>query len=201
MTPMWLEAHASHINGDRSTTAEQITFNAGSKANVALLKVPLVIADVLADGTPLTVEITVANDVSIGQTNDSDIIYGVSDGNNFIGFKTIDVWNYPVSYPCYGMEGMSGKTLTNRTGLDVKLPTPNPTPSTRYPNQFAFTLKLDRPWGSCFTAHGEGFIKTAEYSKRLTLSKGLILEVYKTNRGERVGIKYIEVTIRNTGDY
>ena len=201
MTPMWLEAHASYINSNRSTTADQITFNAGSIANAAILKVPLVTSGVLEDGIPLSIEIAVANDVSIGQTSDSDIRYGVSDGTNFIGFETPDKGNYGTNYPCYGIEGMSGETLTDPTGLDKRLPTPNPHPSTRYPNQFVFTLKLDRPWASCSTAHGEGFIKTAKYSKRLVLSKGLTLEVYKSSKVERVGIKFIDVTIRKTGDY
>lgn len=80
MTPSWLEAHASYIGSSRSLTAAQLTFNAGSKKNPALLKVPMIPAGVLKDSTPLTVEITVANDVNIGQTKDSDIRYGVSDG-------------------------------------------------------------------------------------------------------------------------
>ena len=71
MTPSWLEAHASYIDSSRSLTAAQLTFNAGSKKNPALLKVPMIPAGVLKDSTPLTVEITVANDVNIGQTKDN----------------------------------------------------------------------------------------------------------------------------------
>ena len=73
MTPSWLQSHASYINSDRSTSASQITFNAGSTSNAALLKVQLIPAGALMDGTPLTVEITVANDISIGKRVDSDI--------------------------------------------------------------------------------------------------------------------------------
>ena len=40
-----------------------------------------------------------------------------------------------------------------------------------------------------------GFVKTATYDKRLLLSKGLTLEVYKHGKDERVGIKFIEVTV------
>ncbi|XP_078381541.1 uncharacterized protein LOC144664313 [Oculina patagonica] len=196
MTPLWLESHASYLFSNRSTLAEQITFNAGSNANAALLKVPLVANGVLADGIPLTVEITVANDVSIGQASDSDIRYGVSDGTNFIGFETVDKWSYRTNYPCYGFNGTSGKTVTDRYALDKDAPNPS---TSSYPEQFVFIIKLDKPWGSCVTAHG--FIKTAKYSKRLLLSKGLTLEVYKSSKKERVGIKYIEVTIRKTGDY
>ena len=199
MTPMWLEKHASYIDSNRSTTADQITFNVGLVDNAALLKVPLVAAGVLADETPLTFEITVANDVSIGQASDSDIRYGVSDGTNFTGFEAPDEYDYRTRYPCYGFEATTtGKSLTDRKAIDKESPNPS---ASFYPDQFVFTLKLDKLWGSCFTAHGGGFIKTADYSKRLMLSQGLTLEVYKSNKGERVGIKYIDVTIRKTGDY
>ena len=43
-------------------------------------------AGVLKVSTPLTVEITVANDVSIGSAVDSDIAYGVSDGTRLSDF-------------------------------------------------------------------------------------------------------------------
>ena len=42
------------------------------------------------DASALTVEITVAHDISMGQDVDSDIRYGVSDDTRFIGFETTD---------------------------------------------------------------------------------------------------------------
>lgn len=198
MTPLWLETHASFIDDYHNISADQITFNAGLKENAVLLKVLLVAADVLLDANPLTVKITVANDVSIGQAVDSDIRYGVSDGINFIGFEAPDKGNYGTNYPCYGMEATSGETLMNRTSFNKT--TSDPVASF-YPDRFVFTLKVDKPWGSCSTTHGEGFLKTAEYTKRLMLSHGLTLEIYKSSQAERVGIKFIEVTIRKTGDY
>ena len=106
MTPSWLEVHASYIDNSRTTTAHQLTFNTGSIDNAALLKVPIISPDVCKDSTPLTVEI------SIGQGSDSDIRYGVSDGTQFIGFHTTDKRNYGEHSPCFGMEGVSGTTLT-----------------------------------------------------------------------------------------
>lgn len=197
MTPLWLEAHSSYIDSKRTTAADQITFKAGSVEDAALLKVPLVTSGVLADETPLTIEITVANDVSIGQGGDSDIRYGVSDGANFIGFETMDKGNYRGSAPCYGAEGQSGVTLNVKARFNRFSPIPWAI-ANFYPGQFVFTLKLDRLWGSCLTAHGGGFIKTADYSKRLLVSRGLNLEVYKSNARERVGIKYIKITIMKT---
>ena len=194
MTPLWLKAHASYIDDSRTATALQLTFNAGSVSNAALLKVPMIPAGCLKDSTPLTVEITVAHDVSIGggQGVDSDIRYGVSDGTRFIGFETCDRGNYDTNAPCYGLEGMSGSTITSRIRTSI---TPKPNDSF-YPGQYVFTLKLDERWGSCFTAHDGGFLKSIVYNNRPRFSKGLTLEVYKSGSGERVGIKSIKVAIK-----
>ncbi|XP_067047383.1 uncharacterized protein [Acropora muricata] len=191
MTPSWLNSHASYINSERSTSASQITFNAGLTSNAALLKVQLIPAGALMDGTPLTVEITVANDISIGKRVDSDIRYGVSDGSKFIGFESRNKGNYPTDSPCYGVEGVSGASLSSIRRDAV---TPKPTDSD-YPGQFVYTLKLDEHWGSCYTVHDGGFVKTASYNNRLVLSKGLTLEVYKSDKWERVGIRFIRVVI------
>ena len=195
MTPTWLEAHASYIDSSRTATAEQLTFNAGSVNFAALLKVPMLPAGFLKPNTPLTVEIIVAHDVNIGKVHDSDINYGISDGTNFIGFETCDKGNYVYTAPCYKTEGSSGTRLSTIKHGPL---TPKPSDSF-YPGQFVLTLKLDERWGSCYTAHDGGFVKTAGYRKRLTLNKGLILETYKSGRGEKVGIKFIKVTIIQDG--
>ena len=195
MTPTWLEAHASYIDTSRRATAQQLTFNAGSVTNAALLKVPMIPAGFLKPNTPLTVEIIAAHDINIGKVHDSDIRYGISDGTNFIGFETCDKGNYGSNAPCYKIEGSSGTQLSSRMYGPV---TPKPSDSF-YPGQFVFTLKLDERWGSCYTAHDGGFLKTVGYNKRLMLNKGLILEAYKENKGERVGIKFIKVTIIQDG--
>lgn len=57
---------------------------------------PLVAAGELSDDTLLTIEITVANDVNIGEAIESDIIYGVPVETNLIGIETYDSswkWN------------------------------------------------------------------------------------------------------------
>ena len=199
MTPLWLETHASYIDSSSVITADQITFKAGSTFEALLLRIPLVEAGLLEDGTPLSVEITVANDVSIGQSSDSDPRYGVSDGTNFIAFETVDQGNYGgrnFFYPCHGLQATSGKVLTGKKVFNKTSPTQV---AKFFPDLFVFTFKVDKSWGSCFTAHG--FIKTVNYTKRLLLSKGVFLEVYKMHETEKVGIKYMEVTVRKTGDY
>ena len=191
MTPTWLEAHASYIDSARTATVQQLTFNAGAVDNAALLKVPMIADGVLKVLTSLTAEITVAHDISIGKTADSDIRYGVSDGTRFIGFEAPDKGNYGNHAPCYGVEGLSGATLSSRRFNPI---TPKPSDSF-YPGQYDFTLKLDERWGSCYTTHDGGFVRTAGYNNRLMLSKGLTLEVYKENKEERVGIRFIKVSL------
>ena len=194
MTPLWLQEYASHIDSYHSMADDQITFNAGILNNVLLLKVPLVAAGELADGTPLTVEVRMA---SVPQSRDCDPRYGLSDGINFIGFATADIHEYGLVAPCYGMEATSGKSLSNTQALASKFPKPS---EKFYPDEFVFTLKLEKSRGWCFTPHDGGFTKTAEYSKRLKLSQGLSLEVYKMQSGESVSIKYIKVVITKTGN-
>ena len=189
MTPSWLTAHASYIDSHHSKTTEQLTFNAGPTYHAALLKVPMIPAGVLKHAAPLTVKIVISNDVSIGTTHDSDIAYGVSDGINFVGFLMYDKSNYGA--PCYRSEGISGTSLTGRQASSSP---PDPSDSF-YPGRFLITLKLDEHWGSCYTAHDGGFTKTAVYNNRLMPSKGITLEVYKQGKHEKVGIKFIEVTV------
>ena len=192
MTPTWLEAHASYIDSSRTSTPQQLTFNAGAHNNAALLKVPMIPPGVLKVGTSLTVEITVAHDVSIGgKPIDSDIRYVVSDGTRFIGFETCDKYNYKTNAPCYGIEGVSGASASSMQNNPV-LPKPN---DSFYPGQFVFTLKLDERWGSCYIPHDGGFVRTAGYNNRVMLNKGLTLEVYKGHKVERVGIRFIKVAI------
>ena len=198
MTPSWLEMNAANISRNRSTTTDQITFNAGSKDFELLLRVPLVAAGVLEDGTALTVEITVANNVSFGETYDSDPNFGLSDGTNFIGFEAVDQRNYFNLPPCFGTQASSGETKTSNENLE-EMAGLVPADSF-YPDQFVFILKLDKPWGSCFTAHGGGYTKTVNYTRQLALSHGLALEVYRDSKDERVGIKFIKVTVMKSDE-
>ncbi|XP_078350811.1 uncharacterized protein LOC144635595 [Oculina patagonica] len=194
MTPSWLEAHASYINSYRLNTTEHLTFTAGpSEYLAALLKVPMIPTNVLQNSTPLTVKIVVCNDVDIGTNDDSDITYGLSDGISFIGFMTYDKSNYNTVAPCCRNEGLSGPSLKVTNGADNSCHL-KPSDSF-YPGQFVITLKVGEIWGSCYTAHDGGFVKTTAYNNRLVLSNGLTLEVYKENKDERVGIKFIEVTV------
>ena len=195
MTPSWLEAHASYISIYHLNTTEQLTFIAGpSEHRAALLKVPMIPAGVLQNFTQLTVKIVACKNVDIGRNEDSDTKYGISDGISFVGFWILDTGNYFDSAPCFGIEGYSGTSLILTRTINRYSSKPS---DQFFPGQFVITLKLDayESWGSCYTAHDGGFVNTAGYNKRLVLSKGLTLEVYKENKEERAGIKFIEVTV------
>ncbi|XP_078350477.1 uncharacterized protein LOC144635250 isoform X2 [Oculina patagonica] len=199
MTPSWLEAHASYINSYSTITTEQLTFNVGrSKDRAALLKVPMIPANVLQNSTQLTVKIVVSSDVDIGTNEDSDPKYGMSDGIRIVGFEIVDKETYtrdrgPMT-PCFGFEGFSGTHITGYREISYSSPIPS---DKIYPGQFVITLKLDahENWGSCYTALDGGYVKTAGFNNRLVLSNGLTLEVYKDANDERAGIKFIEVTV------
>jgi len=188
MTPSWLEAHASYINGNPSLTKEQLTFTRYDSADYygALLKVPMIPAGVLQYSAPLTVKIVVSHDIGSNK-----VYYGVSDGISFVGFSAVNHGNFGSSHPCVGAHGYSGVPRLKQfvTGYSVR-----EVSDSFYPGQAVLTLKLDERWGSCYTAHDGGFVQTTSYLKRLMPDNGLILEVYKYNSG-RVGIKFIEVTI------
>jgi len=192
MTPTWLEAHASYIYSSHTTTTEQLTFNAGSLSYAALLKVPMIPAGVLQYSAPVTVKIVVSHDVSIGTSQDSDVSHGVSDGTSVVGITTRDRANYSGSSPCHGFESSSGTRLSTMGWIDSSSPRVR---DSFYPGRIVITLKPNERWGSCYTAHDGGFVKTTTFTKRLMLNKGLTLEVYKNDANERSGIKYIEVTI------
>ncbi|KAL9954533.1 hypothetical protein ACROYT_G042083 [Oculina patagonica] len=196
MTPSWLVAHASYINSYRLNATEQLTFTAGpSQHDISLLKVPVIPAGALRNSSALTVKIVVCNDIEIGEKEESDPRYGMSDGISFVGFETVDKNTYAKNFaPCFGIEGSSGSTLTGQRWIGYSSPRPV---DTSYPGQFVITLKLDahENWGFCYTAHDGGFVNTAGFNNRLVLSNGLSLEAYKHEKFERVGIKFLEVTV------
>ena len=193
MTPSWLESHASFIDSYRSNTTEQLAFNAGSLDGAALLKVPIIPAYILENSSLVTLKIVASLDDNIGKNEDSDPRFGVSDGVSFVGFETVDKRTYPHGYaPCFGVEGDSGSSLTERREISKSFPKPN---DSFYPGQFVITIKLNERRGSCYTAHDGGFEKTAVYEKRLLVSKGLTLEVYRDDKEENVGIRFMAVTV------
>ena len=203
MTPFWLKAHASYIDISHPLADHQLTFTGADSAlhKALLLKVPLVAEGQLPDETPLTVEITVTNNVSIRQTSDSDPKYGLSDGTNFTGFVTRDQMEYDKLAPCFGIAGSSGKiwpskwnmTLLNFLLLEKCISLSSLSSLSSWINHGV--RRLHWAWRRLYQ-------DSRVPLKRLRLSQGLTLDVYKGKGKERVGIKYIKViTVMKTGDW
>ena len=118
--------------------------------------------------------------------------FGITDGVDFHGFEYPDQNNYGSHSPCFATQGKSGSTLSSRTyGPHLS----SSFTGKKYPGQAVITLKPNEQWGSCYTAHDGGFLNYMKYKTHLDLAKGIFFEVYKSSKGERVGIKYIEVTV------
>ena len=56
-------------------------------------------------------------------------------------------------------------------------------------------FKPNDRWGSCHTEHDEGFVNIVNYKRKLDITKGLYLKVYRHNDVEKYRIEYIVVNI------
>ena len=201
MTPIHIRTQALHIANEVDPQSSlQITFKIDSTATENLLRIPLLPAGVFGGSAPLTILMTVANNVSLatGTDVDSDITYGVSDGVNFVGFVLPDANNYITHAPCYGIEGKSGVVLSSQNFIEPLVPRLPSSAERFYPGRFEFTFKLNQRRAFCYTAQVGGYVKDASHTRQLHVSKGLNLEVYKSNdRNEEYGIRLITVAIIN----
>ena len=189
MTPKYIREHASSIsNEENSANSRQITFAPANPRFDNLLRIPLIPAGVLTSSAPITIQMTAANDVSLATGKDSDIKYGLSDGDNYIGFMLPDTTNYNDHAPCYGVEGNPGVRLGSQRTIEKSTPTV-PASERFFPGRFEFSFKLNEQRGFCYTAHVGGYVKETTYRRQLDISKGLSLEVYSDDdRGEKYGI-------------
>ncbi|XP_068702855.1 uncharacterized protein [Montipora foliosa] len=197
MTPSYIRQHATFISSTQTSpnSAEEITFHTNSRSRDLLLKIPLFPEGQFGRSAPLTVQMTVANNVELSTGRDSDIKYGLSDGHNFVGFMLPDTTNYNNHAPCYGVEGKPGSNLNPQRTIQKSSPTV-PSSERFYPGQFELTFKVNEGRAYCYTAHVGGYVKDTSYTRTLDISKGLALEVYKDDdRGEKYGIRLIKLSI------
>ncbi|XP_078352196.1 uncharacterized protein LOC144636860 [Oculina patagonica] len=156
-----------------------------------LMIVPLIPPGVIDTNANLVIKMAVALETTFGQ-GESDPSFGVSDGQRFIGWMTMDKNNYKDHAPCRGIEGSSGTTL-NDQHLDAAFPKPSETQY--YPGRFEIQLSLSDRWGTCFVPLDGGFSREMAYQNKLNPRNGLFLEIYGEAAQEKEGIKYIELSI------
>jgi len=101
MSPKWLTKHAT-IYGSYTYKYNYLDILAET-THQHVLQVPLVPPGVLANhGECVSVTMTIAMDTDWTDRNDHDPYFGISDGENFIGFVTVDKGT---TTPCYKLEG------------------------------------------------------------------------------------------------
>ncbi|XP_067049475.1 uncharacterized protein [Acropora muricata] len=189
-TPMKLMKAASFIHHHHSVTASQLTFLSAPENYARLLSVPMIPPKAINTDTNLVAKLVVGVNKAIG-LGESDPSFVISDGQLFIGANLLDKNNYKNGAPCGGIEGSSGTVMRNRR-YGSRSPKP---PVTVYPGRVEIWLSLSDRWGTCFVSLDGGFSRETTYQNKLNPTNGLLFELYGDDKSERIGIKYIEVSI------
>ena len=181
---------ASFVYHHHTVTATKLTFLSAPENYARLVKVPLIPPATVDSDAKLVVKVVVGTDTDIG-LGDSDPSYVISDGQYSIGAMIRDKNNFNAGAPCLGFEGFSGKTIGDRRA-DSELPKPS---ESKYPGRIETLLSLSDRWGTCFVSLDGGFSKEMIYQHKLNAHNGLFLEIYADGKSEKIGFKYIEVSI------
>ena len=191
MTPWWLEKNAEVVGPSEVVPGYfEIDPSTGAKYQRAM-RVTLVDPNVLAPSDSVTVTIKSALDTTVAQKDDHDPIFGISDMNNFFGFQTTDVSDFPNYSPCYRMEGTVGESI-----LENRKQGGGPrTNSTHYSSEITLQIRPAENWGSCHIEQVDGLINTQGYQSSIDPSKGLYFELYRHNAEEQYRIKYFRIKV------
>lgn len=190
-TPMKLLRAASFVHHDHSATATKLTMGEASENYARLVQIPLIPAETIESDAKIIVKMSIGTDTDIAQ-GESDPSYVISDGYHFIGAKIRDKNNFKTGAPCLGIEGSSGKTIGADRRQDSELPKPS---ESKYPGRIETLLSLSDRWGTCFISLDGGFSREMIFQHKLNPHNGLFLEIYIDDKGEKIGLKYIEVSI------
>ena len=181
---------ASFIHHEHTVPATKFTFSRAPQSYARLMKIPLIPTGTVSPDANLVVKMIVGTDKEIGQ-GESDPSYVISDGQHFIGAQIRDKKTYRTAAPCVNVEGSSRNFFgSRRYGSDL----PKPSQSD-YPGRFETWLNLSDRWGTCFVSLDGGFSREMTFQRKLNPHNGLFLEIYADGSMEKVGIKYIEVSI------
>jgi len=193
MTPYWLSKHAE-ISGSYTVGPDYLQILSSTTTYQRVIRVQLVPPKALSKDDEVTATITVAMDTVWADATDHDPIFGISDGNSFVGFITPDNNVYSSSPPCYRAEGRSlddrlSSVSTSISGIS------KPTGAKSYSSEVKMHIKPTEKWGSCHTEHDEGHIAIAQYSYKLDITKGLYFDMHRESSNEVYRIEYILVDV------
>ena len=194
MTPKQLAKHAT-IHGSYTYKPNYLEILAGTTNHQHVVQVQLVPPGVLTndDNECISVTMTIAMDTTWADANDHDPSFGISDGEKFIGFITIDKQNFAAEPPCHSAEGDNVNNVLTNAIYDNSGPKPNSPQG--YSSEIKIQIKPCEKWGSCHTEHDEGFVFIETYERDLDLTKGLFLDVYRNHAAEVYRIEYITVDV------
>lgn len=197
--PNDLVDQASFVNPNFQLKPEQLTFDVRTRSRDLLLEIPLIKKGSFEANAPLTVKLTVANNVSLATGIDNDMFYAISDTRHVIGFFITDTTNFRNQAPCSGAEGIVGglpsqPVVNNQNRIDRNTPIRANSP---YPGRYEMTIKLNDNRGSCYTPQEAGTVKVTSYSnsRRLSLDQDISLAVFKDDDNEIYGIHSVEVQV------
>ena len=177
MTPYWLSKYAE-IFGSYTVRPDYLELLADTGTTYGrLIRVQLVPPKTLSKEDDVTVTITVAMDTTHADANNHDPIFGISDGNYFVGFFTPDNNHYSTAPPCYRAEG---RINDDRLSSSISSSgVTRPTGAQSYSSEVKMHIKPTEKWGSCHTEHDEGHIAIAQYSLKLDITKGLYFDMHR----------------------
>ena len=191
MTPDWLCKHSS-ITKPFTVYPKYLEILAGKYGYERTIQAELIAPNILTATDSVAVTLTVAMDTALADSKDHDPIFGISDGTSFVGFNIMDQTNYATHTPCLYIEGDMEKTILSNVDRDI---TGTKVSSRRFPSEITIQIKPSDQWGSCHTEHDEGFVNIVNYQRKLDITKGLYLQMFRGDAGEKYHIKYIVADI------
>ena len=191
MIPDWLYKHST-ITKPFTAYPKYLEFLSGGRLDERLIQVELIAPNILIATDNVVVTLIVAMDTVLADSSDHDPRIGISDRTSFVGFSVLDIYNYNNVPPCFSVEGTSTDGLlhsrrNDRAGIRVS--------SRNYSSEITIQIKPNDHWGSCHTEHDEGHVKIGNYKRKLDMTKGLYLEMYRSDSGERYNLHYIATNI------
>ena len=193
MTPKWIHNNAV-ITGPHTLYSQylEILPTTGVQHQRAL-RIQLVAPNILTSTDSVTVTVTVSMDVTLANSIDHDPIFGISDGESFIGFMVRDRDYYSLFSPCHKIEGKVVQTaLKNVRYGSGPLVSSN---SRTYSSEVKIQIKAAEKWGSCYSEHDGGHVNIQDYQASLDSTNALYLELYHEDAPEKYRIKYMVVDI------
>ena len=148
MSPKWLSKHAT-IYGSYTYKFNYLDILDRTSTYQHVLRVPLVAPGVLANhGECISVTMTIAMDTDWADSTDHDPKFGISDGEKFIGFITVDKGS---TTPCYKAEGDHLNNALVNGFFDSSGSHRLSSSSVGYSTEYKIQIKPCENWGTCHT--------------------------------------------------